>query len=501
MMHLRTSRLFTVLVVLLPLLLHAGSESPRVEWDRTFGGNRSDLANSIRQTSDGGYIVAGSTQSIGAGGFDFYLIKIAADGNEVWSRTFGGVGFDVAHSVQQTADGGYIIAGGTTSFGAGESDVYLVKTDNEGNEIWSQTFGGEDRDEGLSVQRTSDGAFIIAGTTNSFGAGEDDVYLIKTDTAGNALWSRTFGGQWWDRGYSVLEIRSGGYVVVGSTDVPGVDRLRTDVYLIRVDREGNEEWSTTFEARDVAEGYAVGYSVQETSDGGFIIVGTDGENVGCKGRKACGTADVYVIRTDPSGGRMWSQRYGHEGVDDAGYAVQETADGGYVIAGDAVIFWHWMEALILKIDNVGNEEWSQTFHEEAGLDSWYSFQSLDQTGTGGHIIVGWRSWPSDVYLLKLSPPVPFIRGHTNTDAELDISDAVCLLSYLFGAEGDPCKQRVPRCLDAADANDDGMIDIADAVSILSHLFASAGPLPEPFTTCGYDETHDGVRCFEFEACR
>jgi len=152
-------------------------------WTKTFGGTGNGY--SVRQTSDGGYIIAGYTSSFGAGGYDVYLIKTNANGDTIWTKTFGGTGNDCGYSVQQTLDGGYIIAGYTSSFGAGGYDVYLIKTDANGNAVWTKTFGGNDNDYGRSVQQTSDGGYIITGYTASFGAGGSDVYLIKTDANGN----------------------------------------------------------------------------------------------------------------------------------------------------------------------------------------------------------------------------------------------------------------------------------------------------------------------------
>jgi ribosomal protein S11 len=152
-----------------------------VTFAKTYGGTGSDNASSVQQTSDGGYMVAGYTESFGAGGSDIFLIKTDASGNVIWAKTYGGTHSDYASSVQQTSDGGYIVAGYTFSFGAGINDIFLIKTDANGNVIWAKTYGGTAYDYAYSVQQTSDGGYIVAGYTRSFGAGGDNVFLIKTD--------------------------------------------------------------------------------------------------------------------------------------------------------------------------------------------------------------------------------------------------------------------------------------------------------------------------------
>jgi len=152
---------------------------------KTYGGTGYDYAYSVQQTSDGGYIVAGFTSSFGAGSTDIILIKTDANGNIIWAKTYGGTGYDHAYSFQQTSDGGYIVTGRTNSFGAGWYDAFLIKTDANGNIIWAKAYGGTDWDWAYSVQQTSDGGYIVAGYTESFGAGNYDIFLIKTDANGN----------------------------------------------------------------------------------------------------------------------------------------------------------------------------------------------------------------------------------------------------------------------------------------------------------------------------
>ena len=326
--------LYGILSLLFSSVL-AFSATAAVTWEKTFGGSawdeveggeRGEETGAVDQTEDGGYIIVASTDSFGAGFYDVYLIKTDANGNEIWSKTFGGIYDDVGYSVQQTRDGGYILVGETESFRPGSTveDVYLIKTDANGNETWSKTFGGTDFDLGKSVQETSNGGYIIVGRTWSFGAGDADFYLIKTDANGNETWSKTFGGTDVERGQSVQETTDGGYIITGRTWSFGGGRA--DVYLIKTDANGNETWSKTFGGID----WESGNSVQETADGGYIIAG---EKCPCPE----GTGDVYLIKTDANGNETWSKTFGGTGQE-VGTSVQEIADGEYIIAGDTNSF-------------------------------------------------------------------------------------------------------------------------------------------------------------------
>ncbi len=216
-------------------------EKPRpntsVSFAKAFGGGDDELAYSVQQTTDGGYIVAGYTRSFGAGSFDILLFKLDGSGNIQWAKTFGGSDYDWAYSVQQTTDGGYIVAGYTRSFGAGYSDFLLLKLDGSGNIQWAKTFGGSYYDEAYSVQQTTDGGYIVAGETHSFGAGSFDILLLKLDGSGNVQWAKTFGGDTIDLAYSVQQTTDGGYIVAGGTYSFGAGGY--DLFILKTDANGN----------------------------------------------------------------------------------------------------------------------------------------------------------------------------------------------------------------------------------------------------------------------
>jgi len=207
-------------------------------WNRTFGGSSTDGAASLLQTNDGGYILAGYTCSYGnGGGADAWLIKTDANGNEVWNRTFGSDGTDIANSIQQASDGGYIIAGNTSSYGHGGSDAWLIKTDANGNEVWNRTYGGSNDEWAYCVQNVNDGGYILTGVNSSLVTGDYEAYIVKTDTNGNESWYRTYGGSATDYGHSIQQTGDGGYIMSGYTMSFGAGNF--DAWLIKTDANGN----------------------------------------------------------------------------------------------------------------------------------------------------------------------------------------------------------------------------------------------------------------------
>jgi uncharacterized repeat protein (TIGR02543 family) len=345
--------------------------SPDEKWSQTFGGTRFEEAYSVQQTRDGGFIVAGTTSSFGAGLSDFWLVKTDERGNELWNRTFGGPLADIAYSVQQTREGGLIVAGMTHSFGAGMSDFWLVKTDEWGNKLWNRTFGGLAKDTAHSVQQTRDGGFILAGYTRSFGAGADDFWLVKTDGRGNELWNRTFGGPLVDIAHSVQQAEDGGFIVAGYTRSFGAGA--DDFWLVKMDEWGNELWNRTFGGprEDIA------YSVQQTEDGDFIVAGVT-QSFGA------GLSDFWLVKTDGRGNELWNRTFGGPIVDIA-HSVKQTEDGGFIVAGhtnsfDAGLSDFWL----VRTDERGNELWNRTLGGPL-VDIAYSVQ---QTEDGSFIVAG-----------------------------------------------------------------------------------------------------------------
>jgi len=361
---------------------------PSSHFCKAIGGKNDDEGNSLIQTSDGSYAIAGTTKSFGAGERDVYVVKLDANGNLQWTKTIGGKEDDKGYSLIQTADGGYAIAGVTKSFGAGERDVYVVKLDAKGNLQWTKTIGGPKDDWGLSLIQTSDGGYAIAGSTESFGAGQLDVYVVKLDAKGNLQWTKTIGGGDWDVGTSLIQTSDGGYAIAGSTESFGAGEA--DVYVVKLDAKGNLQWTKTIGG----ENEDLGNSLIQTSDGGYAIAG-DTKSFGA------GSWDVYIVKVDANGNLQWTKTIGRKGWD-AGRSLIQTADGGYAITGETYSFGAGgYDVYVVKLDAHGNLQWTKTidgpnYDEGRSLiqtaDGGYAIAGETYSfGAGGY----------DVYVVKL----------------------------------------------------------------------------------------------------
>jgi len=315
---------------------------PSSHFCKAIGGKNDDGGHSLIQTSDGGYAIAGHTKSFGAGDWDVYVVKLDATGNLQWTRTIGGENEDLGHSLIQTSDGGYAIAGHTKSFGAGDWDVYVVKLDSAGNLQWTRTIGGENEDLSLSLIQTSDGSYAIAGTTKSFGAGEDDVYVVKLDANGNLQWTKTIGGPKRDWSSSLIQTSDGGYAIAGYTQSFSVGGY--DVYVVKLDANGNLQWTKTIGAKKED----LGLSLIQTSDGGYAIAGKTNSF-------GAGGLDVYVVKLDANGNLQWTKTIGAKNKYSSKPSLIQTSDDGYAIAGDTKSFGAGeTDICIVKLDKNGN---------------------------------------------------------------------------------------------------------------------------------------------------
>ena len=380
-----------LIILCAAILLLSGNlfaQPPDSLWSNTFGGNQYDICSAVQQTSDGGYILAGKTQSFGAGDYDFWLVKTDANGDSLWSRTFGGMNSDICQSAQQTSDEGYILAGHTGSFGECDSDFWLVKTDADGIFLWDRVFGGDDDDGCYSVQQTSDGGYILAGYSRSFGANNCDYWLLKTNANGDSLWSKIFGGNDDDVCHSVQQTTDGGYILAGDTWSFGAGSR--DFWLVKTDENGDSLWSDSFGGSQME----VCSSIRQTTDEGYILAGST-QSFGA------GYKDCWIVKTNENGDSLWSRTFGGEGSESL-EDVQQTADGGYILGGQFLGTNSW-DFLLIRTDENGDSLWSMTF----GGDDWDICLSLALTSDNGYILAGYtRSFGAgdyDFWLVKTGP--------------------------------------------------------------------------------------------------
>lgn len=366
---------------------------PSPYYSMTLGGRGDDRAVDLKPTTDGGHIIAGYTDSFGSGSFDVYLVKLDGDDEVVWAKPFGGEDADYANTVIQTGDGGYLLVGLTKSSGAGKYDVYIVKTDASGTLEWEKAYGGAGDDRAFSACEAGDGGFIVAGYTDSQGAGEDDVYLIKTDAAGELVWEKTFGGDEDDRANFVTPSPDGSYMVLGYTvSFAEGKEFSADIYLLKVDDAGNEEWARTYGTTDTDYGYWMEF----TSDGGYVI---GGYNVTYQ----VGARDFYIVKADADGKVEFDKSFDRTGSEsyDRASSILATADGGYLLAGHTETYGDTdSDVWLLKTDAAGEMAWEKTY---GGNDKDRVYR-LQPDGDGGYIMAGYTdsygAGGSDIYIIR-----------------------------------------------------------------------------------------------------
>jgi len=359
-------------------------EGPKEEWNRTYGGPYGDGFWSLQKTGDGGCILAGYTAAKGEGA-DLWLVRTDREGNPLWNRTFGGSGEDVGYFIQETKDGGYIVTGSTDSFGMGGERLWLLKTDSRGIKEWDRVFGGfvsSSGDGGWAANATEDGGYIVTGYTQSFGAGRKDLWLLKTDGQGKEIWDKTFGGTEDDVGMSVAGTGDGGYIVTGRTASFGAGG--DDIWLLKADSLGREEWNTTFGGKNDD----AGFQVLEVEDGYALV-----------GRTESGSDDkrIILIKTDREGHKLWERTY----KGSAGTSLQPTSDGGFIIAGRIDSEESGKDALLIKTDSSGREQWAVPRKGEGDDIATWAVESSDGSYLYAGITSSYGSGAEDGWLVKL----------------------------------------------------------------------------------------------------
>jgi len=390
--------------------LYLTAQAPSIEWQISLGGSGDDYAHSIQQTTDGGYVVAGRSNSTDGnvtgnhGNPDYWVVKLDSTGTIEWQKSFGGTGWEVAYFIQQTTDGGFVVAGysnstdGNVTGNHGSSDYWVVKLSSIGVLEWQKSLGGTGADYARVIKQTSDRGYIAAGYSNSLDGdvtgnhGGNDYWVVKLDSIGTIEWQRSLGGSGFDIAESIQQTADGGYVVAGGSeyndgDVTGNHGL-PDYWVVKLSSTGVLEWQRSLGGT----GEDVARSIQQTIDGGYIVVGSspsiDGDVIGNHGEY-----DYWVVRLDSTGTIEWQKCLGGTGYDMAGY-IQQTADGGFVVAGNSKSndgditgnhgssdYW------VVKLDSIGIIEWQRSLGG-TGIDFAHSIQ---QTPDGSYVVAGYSN--------------------------------------------------------------------------------------------------------------
>ena len=289
-------------------------------WQKNFGGERKETASAITQTADGGYIAVGSTKSYGAGGYDFYIVKMDANGEKIWEKVAGGAAKDDATAVTATKDGGVLVLGTTKSYGTGSYNYYAVKLDAKGELEWEQVAGGKDWDIPSGVAEADDGSFLLVGKSESFGENSYDGYVVKLSSQGKFIWEKTFGGKKEDMISGIAKGKDGGFLMVGKTK--SYKDKKGDAFIIKLDKDGKKVFVKTYGDKGKDRAFAV----TATADGGYAITGSSRT-------MSYGRTDFILIMMNKDGEITGSNHYGAK-KEEIAYGITELKDGGLVMVGD-----------------------------------------------------------------------------------------------------------------------------------------------------------------------
>jgi hypothetical protein len=371
------------------ICLGAATGAYAQQW--TYGGSNNDSGRDFEFTADGGAMIAGHTLSSGAGWNDVYVVKTDASGNKIWAKTYGGNGDDMAYSIAKTSDGQYLIAGSSRSTGThGVEDFYIVKIDESGTKTMEKWYGTTGIDIAREAVPTPDGGFIVVGYTQSNGF---DIMLKKIDAAGNEEWSKTYGGGQYEEGYSVKPV-SDGYVVCGTTNSYG--NGAGDVWVFKVGLTGIVESSFNKFIGGMLD--EEGQYIEVTSDGGFAVV----YDLSSNSMGGQDDFDIGIMKLSATGAEEWSKTYATT-EKDVVKMIKKTADGGYIVSGITrgfglinPNFW------LIRLNSDGSEQWAKTF---GGQNHEHCYATKEMSG-GGFISVGhtqsFGAGMDDVYMLKVS---------------------------------------------------------------------------------------------------
>ena len=364
-------RIILLIIFISSTYVNTFAQAPDTMWSKIYGGSEDDVGYWVEQTADGGFIITGYTRSYGGSDWDLWLLKTNSEGDTIWTKVYGNIGDDIGRCVQQTSDSGYIITGtyGPLS-GGGLTDLWLLKTDSLGDTLWTKVFTGILEEEGYVVRETADMGYIITGETRSYPIDLGNVWILKTDLNGDTLWTKSYGeiGKR-ETGKDVLQTLDGGFVIISSGG-----------WLIKTDSNGDSVWTKNFGGA---------YSILQNSDGGYVILSA----------RTLQKTKVWLIKTNTNGDSLWTKEYGGDNYE-RGYSLAQTTDGGFIIAGKIL-----GDVWLLKTNSSGDSLWSESLNFNSGDVG----NCVKQTSDDGYIVAGFTNTAltkDDILLVKLEPDSP-----------------------------------------------------------------------------------------------
>jgi hypothetical protein len=391
-----------------------GQRSPNpqsgIVWQASIGGTGDDAVHAARPTADNGWITVGYTRSRDGditesyGRKDVLAVKLDSAGKVIWKKAFGGREDDLAYAVDLTADGGYVVAGSTESHDWGEEqyqggkDFWIIKLSSAGDLLWRRWYGGSGDDIAMSIRTLSDGSFIVAGFSDSRNGnvtgnnGESDAWVLKLDSEGRLQWQNSLGGEGIDGAFCVTPHSAGGYMIAGQRSDPeaysGGFGL-SNHFFARVSDVGKHQWTGAY--GDLGE--EITTHIEPTTDGGYLAIGST-NTMGGSTHASLGARDVHLLKLNAEGQLMWEKFYGGTG-DDAAFKIRATTDGGFIFIGETNSFNHDVlgnhgqsDVWLVKLNSAAEIEWQKCFGgtlPDKGCDVW-------ETSDGAYLVAGLGSF-------------------------------------------------------------------------------------------------------------
>ena len=375
----------------------------------TFGGKKDEHGTAVVQTRDGGYAVTGFTYSYGKGKSDIWVMKLDAGGNQMWRKFIGTKENDWAYDLVETRDGNFVIAGHTRNSESGKSNAWVFQLNRHGEQMWSHRYGGEDGDYAKAVKQTLDGGFVVAGFTATDSKGKSDIWLLRLNATGDELWQKRFGGIGIEKAYDVIETRDEGFLI-GGYQLYDREKNLADMLLVKTDRHGSGLWRRVIKnaGNDVVE------AVLETEGGNYLAAGW-----GHSDRSK--SLDGKLVKVSPGGKVIWEQEYGGENKD-ALYDLKADRNGGYMLVGQTASFDMTDDVWTVRVSRNGRE----IAQRHTKGDKRDYGRALTATKDGGFLLVGgtesYSNGGVDICLFKLDPGGNFADGPFNSEGVVVLQD-------------------------------------------------------------------------------